>query len=94
MSHFTVRRWFIALVGFGVVTLYGPWAYYGAAPRSFASGEGQIETRVDGAGHGGVHEGPSPMTSSEFRRLADRQSTRPTAWNGGLQAMTRPWTST
>jgi hypothetical protein len=60
MFHFTVRRWFIALVGFGAVTLYGLWVYYGAAPRSFASGEGQIETRVDGAGHGGVHEGTSP----------------------------------
>lgn len=30
--HFTTRRGFIAATGFGVVSLYGLWAAYGAAP--------------------------------------------------------------
>ena len=41
--HFTTRRGFVSILGFGVVSLYGLWAGYGAAPLSFSgldAGEG------------------------------------------------------
>lgn len=35
-THFTTRRGFIAVAGFGGVSLYGLWAAYGAAPSPMA----------------------------------------------------------
>lgn len=64
--HFTTRRGFVSCVGFGVVSLYGLWAAYGAAPLSFSAlgGEG------GGGGHGGGHGGGG-MSPDEFRELAE-----------------------
>lgn len=62
--HLTTRRGFISCVGFGVVSLYGLWAAYGAAPLSLSAlgGEG-------GGGHGGM--GGGGMTPEEFQELAE-----------------------
>ena len=67
--HPTTRRGFISGVGFGVVSLYGLWAAYGAAPTSLAFLSAQ-EGGMEGMGHGG-HEGGG-MSPEEFERLANK----------------------
>ncbi|MFQ5764506.1 MAG: hypothetical protein ACE5GT_06230 [Rhodospirillales bacterium] len=67
--HPTTRRGFISGVGFGVVSLYGLWAAYGAAPTSLAFLSAQ-EGGMAGMGHGG-HEGGG-MSREEFERLANK----------------------
>lgn len=66
--HWTTRRGFVSVMGFGVVSLYGLWAGYGAAPVSLSglAPEGAEEE----AGHGmaGMGGGMSP---DEFRELAN-----------------------
>lgn len=66
-SHLTTRRGFVTVLGFGVVSLYGLWAAYGAAPTSLAFMSGAEGGGMKGMGHGG--EGG--MSPEEFNRLAD-----------------------
>jgi heme/copper-type cytochrome/quinol oxidase subunit 2 len=62
--HLTTRRGFVLGAGFSIVSLYGLWAAYGAAPTDldFAAGD-----NAESGGHGG-HGGA--MTREEFERLA------------------------
>ena len=60
--HLTTRRGFVSCVGFGVVSLYGLWAAYGAAPLSLLT--------LGGEGGGGGHGGGG-MSPQEFRELAE-----------------------
>lgn len=66
-QHPTTRRGFITVAGFGVVSLYGLWAAYGAAPTSlaFLAGEGGMGA-MEGMGHGG-----GGMSPEEFEHLAE-----------------------
>ena len=69
--HLTTRRGFVTVVGFGVLSLYGLWAAYGAAPISLVSmpsgeGGGDGMEGMAGMGHGG-----GGMSPEEFRRLAE-----------------------
>jgi cytochrome c oxidase subunit II len=68
--HFTTRRGFITAAGFGVVSLYGLWAAYGAAPLGIFGAHGGHGEPGEQAGHGGhgPSTGPSP---EEFRKLAE-----------------------
>ena len=66
-KHVTTRRGFVTVLGFGVVSLYGLWAAYGAAPTSLAFMSGAEGGGMKGMGHGG--EGG--MSPEEFNRLAD-----------------------
>ncbi len=66
-SHLTTRRGFVTVLGFGVVSLYGLWAAYGAAPTSLAFMSGAEGGGMKGMGHGG--EGG--MSPEEFNHLAD-----------------------
>jgi cytochrome c oxidase subunit II len=69
--HLTTRRGFITAAGFGVVSLYGLWAAYGAAPLGWLAGH--ADGPSDGAGHGGGHGGAGVgMSPEEFRRLAEQ----------------------
>ena len=71
--HFTTRRGFITAAGFGVVSLYGLWAAYGAAPlRLLGSRAEESKTMQSMSGAPGEHGpsgGPSP---EEFRRLTEQ----------------------
>ncbi|MFQ5939596.1 MAG: hypothetical protein ACE5KL_05935 [Alphaproteobacteria bacterium] len=67
-GHPTTRRGFISGVSFGVVSLYGLWAAYGAAPTSLAFLSGAQDGGMAGMGHGG-HAGGG-MSPEEFERLA------------------------
>lgn len=49
--HPTTRRGFISGVGFGVVSLYGLWAAYGAAPTRLAFLSGAQGGGIEGMGH-------------------------------------------
>ncbi len=63
--HWTTRRGFVSVMGFSVVSLYGLWAGYGAAPVSLSGLASE-----EGGGHGmaGMGGGMSP---DEFRELAN-----------------------
>lgn len=63
-GHPTTRRGFITGVGFGVVSLYGLWAAYGATPISLSF----ISEGMEGMGHGVGHAGGGGMSPEEFRR--------------------------
>lgn len=66
--HPTTRRGFITGLGFGVVSLYGLWAVYGAAPVSLgflSEGSGSM------ANMKGMHGGDGGMSPEEFRRLTE-----------------------
>lgn len=68
-GHLTTRRAFITTLGFGVVSLYGLWAAYGAAPTSLrflSGGKGGGRGGMAGMGHGAG----GGMDPEEFRRLA------------------------
>jgi hypothetical protein len=72
-GHPTTRRGFITGLGFGVVSLYGVWAAYGAAPTSlsflsFLSNDGGEGGQM--AGMGG-HMAGGGMDPEEFRRLTE-----------------------
>ncbi len=60
--HLTTRRGFVTVLGFGVVSLYGMWAAYGAAPTSLS---------FLAAGEGGGHGGGGGLSPEAFRRLAE-----------------------
>ena len=62
--HPTTRRGFVTAVSFGVVSLYGLWAAYGAAPTSLAFLSNAGSGGMEGMGHGG-----GGMSVDEFRRL-------------------------
>ncbi len=64
-KHLTTRRGFVAAMSFGVVSLYGLWAAYGAAPTNLDFGAGET-------GGGMEHGGGGGMPGDEFRRLAER----------------------
>lgn len=67
--HFTTRRGFIVAAGFGVVSLYGLWAAYGAAPlRLRAHGDEAMPDHT--GGHGGHGRASAPV-AEEFRRLTE-----------------------
>lgn len=66
--HFTTRRGFITAAGFGVVSLYGLWAAYGAAPLGLLPMPGE-HAEPDEPGHGG-HGASTGPSSTEFRHLA------------------------
>ncbi len=68
-NHLTTRRGFITTLSFGVVSLYGLWAAYGAAPTSLSfltegMGEG-------GGGHSMGSGGGGGPTPEEFRRMTE-----------------------
>lgn len=63
-THLTTRRGFVTAVSFGVVSLYGLWAAYGAAPTSLAFLSNAGSGGMKGMGHGG-----GGMSVDEFRRL-------------------------
>jgi plastocyanin len=74
--HWTARRGFVAVAGFGLVSLYLLWASYGAAPLGFgAHGHGEEEHGEEAGGHAG-HGAASSETAktqiTEFRGLAER----------------------
>jgi hypothetical protein len=52
-KHVTTRRGFVTVPGFGVVSLYGLWVAYGAAPTSLAFMSGAEGGGMKGMGHGG-----------------------------------------
>lgn len=74
--HLTTRRAFIAVTGFGGVSLYGLWAAYGAAPGPLAllglgGGHGGADGPGEEAGHGpesgsadGGHGGHGPESGN------------------------------
>lgn len=69
--HLTTRRAFVSTFGFGLVSLYGVWAAYGAAPTSLSfiseeATEGMEEGMAGMAGHGG-----GGMSREEFRKRAE-----------------------
>lgn len=76
--HFTARRGFIAVAGFGMVGVYFLWAGYGAAPLGLGGGR---DTQAEGpegaapgpsaADHGGHGAAPSGPSSDEFRKLTE-----------------------
>jgi plastocyanin len=69
--HFTTRRGFITAAGFGVVSLYGLWVAYGAAPLRLLGSraeESMMESMSGASGEHGASGGPGP---EEFRRLAE-----------------------
>ena len=69
-GHFTTRRGFIVATGFGVVSLYGLWAAYGAAPlRLIVHGDEGAPPDHTG-GHGGHGRATGP-TVEKFRRLTE-----------------------
>lgn len=69
-GHLTTRRGFIVATGFGVVSLYGLWAAYGAAPlRLIAHGDEGAPPDHSG-GHGGHGRASGPI-AEEFRRLTE-----------------------
>lgn len=68
-THLTTRRGFITTLSFGVVSLYGLWAAYGAAPTSLS-----FLTEGMGEGGGGHNMGPGGgrgPTPEEFRRMTE-----------------------
>lgn len=67
-KHPTTRRGFVTTISFGVISLYGLWAAYGAAPTSLSflsEGAGAGEGGMAGMGHGGG----GSISPEEFRRL-------------------------
>lgn len=80
----TTRRGFIAATSFGVVSLYGLWAWFGAAPLGWmggtpnaggadghdAHGAAVPPMAAQPAGHGG-HASESGTSPEEFRRLTE-----------------------
>jgi cytochrome c oxidase subunit II len=76
--HFTTRRGFITATGFGVVSLYGLWAAYGAAPLPLlgtqahsAPPDGQAPRgHAEPGGHGGDGQAAS-ISVEEFKRLTE-----------------------
>ncbi|MFQ5953440.1 MAG: hypothetical protein ACE5JZ_00070 [Kiloniellales bacterium] len=70
-SHLTTRRGFVTGLGFGVVSLYGLWAAYGAAPTSLKFLSGAASGGMGAAGHGHGGHGGGGMSREEFNRLAD-----------------------
>ncbi len=73
-GHITTRRGFIAAAGFGVVSLYGLWAAYGAAPLPFGvkahADDEATDAHAEGGGHGG-HGASRGPTAQEFKRLTE-----------------------
>lgn len=65
-QHVTTRRAFITTLGFGGVSLYGAWAFYGAAPLPFSNSQPSVPPTAS-EGHGG-HGGGGGMTPEEFLR--------------------------
>lgn len=66
-THLTARRGFITTLSFGIVSLYGLWAAYGAAPTSLS-----FLTEGMGEGGGGHNMGPGGgPTPEEFRRMTE-----------------------
>ncbi len=66
-SHLTTRRGFILVCGFGVVSLYGLWAAYGAAPIGFSGKDTRAASRLSAVSAQRIDEHLAPQ---EFRRLA------------------------
>ncbi len=71
-GHPTTRRGFVIALSFSVVSLYGLWAAYGAAPTSLkflSKGGGGGHGGMPGMGGGGGAKGPTP---EEFRHLTEK----------------------
>jgi heme/copper-type cytochrome/quinol oxidase subunit 2 len=75
VRHLTTRRDFIAAAGFSVVSLYGLWAAFDAAPLGFGGGHKDDATEptvqpgaAEHAGHGAAVTGPTP---EEFRNATE-----------------------
>lgn len=67
-GHFTTRRGFIVGAGFGVVSLYGLWAAYGATPLRLIPHGDEAAPPDHTGGHGG-HGRASGPAIEDFRRL-------------------------
>ncbi len=90
----TTRRGFIAATSLGVVSLYGLWAAYDAAPfrilssGDHGSGHGALpEPMAEAVGHGdhGAARGPSP---DEFRHLTEEFVARHRQPDGSVRVYT------
>lgn len=68
--HFTTRRGFIAAASFGVVSLYGLWAAFDAAPTGFGGHDDRKAEPAESGGHGG-HGAAAGPTPEEFRRTTE-----------------------
>ena len=75
-AHWTARRGFIAAAGFGMVSLYLLWAFYGAAPLGFGEHDhGEAVHADEAGGHGGHGAAPAQEVKAqieEFRGQAER----------------------
>lgn len=71
--HYTTRRGFITAAGFGVVSLYGLWAAYDAAPLGLHALTGGHEDSNAAEAHGGhgEHGAAAGPSSAEFRRFVE-----------------------
>ncbi len=67
-GHLTTRRGFIVATGFGVVSLYGLWAAYGAAPLRLMVHDDEAAPPDHSGGHGGHGRAGGPAVE-DFRRL-------------------------
>ena len=72
-THFTTRRAFITVMGFGGVSLYGSWVAYGATPGPLALLGAGDDSAVpaDGGGHGGHGGADSGPMTEQFSRMID-----------------------
>lgn len=68
-GHLTTRRGFVTGLSFGVLSLYGLWAAYGAAPTSISFLSNDEGGGMAGMGHGGGGGGPTP---EEFIDLTEK----------------------
>jgi heme/copper-type cytochrome/quinol oxidase subunit 2 len=71
-AHITTRRGFITAVGFSVVTLYGLWAAYGAAPTSLQFLTDTQSEGTAGMAMGGHGAGAGGMTPEEFHEITEK----------------------
>jgi heme/copper-type cytochrome/quinol oxidase subunit 2 len=73
---FTSRRGFVTSTGFGILSLYGLWAGFGAAPLpSFGLGHDEGHGALPEAGYGG-HGGAHGPSAEEFRREVEAYAKR------------------
>jgi plastocyanin len=71
-AHVTARRGFIIGIGFSVLSLYGLWAAYGAAPTSLQFLADTQSEGMAGMAMGGHGAGAGGMTPEEFHEITEK----------------------